>query len=593
MRDLMPFLLVLVFSVVLLPITSASVLGTWFNCSSASCNATLSVSPCSLTGSLCQCDVAPSASTTCSLQTVSLANQTGAGLNTTLGPLSCCACLANETACCKMCAVTTTSSPATPQGNHAISTTSAPANYAKIVVAFVFEGCFSRNTSLASQRLIDAIGQLTSTSRSYIDVTKSTCVSGVQSNCGVDTSIVDSSSHRARRAVGGGRARGSSSDDSKKKDSSSNSYSTTLQYFTKTLPEDKSVPCESLVINATIWEAGGKNIEDVIKQVVDSVKNGSLGIQLPSEIFKATFIIFATKNSSYELHVSPYIYKPPIPTARSIPPLTTNLKPLIYTGGAVLGLISLCVIYQLVKQTFLLRRKKFTDINSDRVNSRKKRVEEVMDGQDAKDEERERGEFDMTFASLPRVDNDALTRRYDWTTPGYLPSMLAPAYRATEFHGQNSPPRLMLDDDDTDEEKNSLGKASVINVDDETDEDLRDILESDDESYSRPTSKRSSRTIRDPSATTRKTRKSSRNLSGKSNGNVSAKKQESNTKSPLPGKRRKCSYMGPEGREALKRESSPAPSFGNLKNNKVTPVKEERKPSVISLKPPKYTSSQT
>jgi hypothetical protein len=59
----------------------------------------------------------------------------------------------------------------------------------------------------------------------------------------------------------------------------------------------------------------------------------------------------------------------------------------------------------------------------------------------------------MTHNKLQTVDNEALTRRYDWTTPGYLPSMLAPAYAPTELHGQHSPPRLMLDDEDSDNDK--------------------------------------------------------------------------------------------------------------------------------------------
>ena len=62
-----------------------------------------------------------------------------------------------------------------------------------------------------------------------------------------------------------------------------------------------------------------------------------------------------------------------------------------------------------------------------------------------------------------------------------------PAYKPTELHNQRTPPRLILDDDGSDlEDRRSIDSGSIVNLGD--DENLSDILNSDDEGEFRPSS---------------------------------------------------------------------------------------------------------
>ena len=74
-----------------------------------------------------------------------------------------------------------------------------------------------------------------------------------------------------------------------------------------------------------------------------------------------------------------------------------------------------------------------------------------------------------------------------------------PAYKPTELHNQRTPPRLILDDDGSDlEDKRSIDSGSISNLGD--DENLSDILNSDDERGFRPSSANShfSKGIKNP-----------------------------------------------------------------------------------------------
>lgn len=86
--------------------------------------------------------------------------------------------------------------------------------------------------------------------------------------------------------------------------------------------------------------------------------------------------------------------------------------------------------------------------------------------------------YDMTHSSIPYGNNDAI-RRYDWTSPAYLPNMLAPVQRSTEQAGRPSTPKLILDDCETEDERQSSDSLSDVNVDE--DEIFSDGLSSDDE----------------------------------------------------------------------------------------------------------------
>lgn len=73
---------------------------------------------------------------------------------------------------------------------------------------------------------------------------------------------------------------------------------------------------------------------------------------------------------------------------------------------------------------------------------------------------------------------------------GSLGRSLAPAYTPTELHMQRTPPKLILDDVDSDMDRHSIDSASEMNIED--DDNLSDILNSDDE-----------RILRDSSGSTR------------------------------------------------------------------------------------------
>ena len=84
-----------------------------------------------------------------------------------------------------------------------------------------------------------------------------------------------------------------------------------------------------------------------------------------------------------------------------------------------------------------------------------------------------------TSGSRLASNNEAMTQQYNWSSP----RSLAPAYKPTELHNQRNPPKLILDEE-SDIERRSIDSASVVNLDD--DENLSDILNSDDEAVLRP-----------------------------------------------------------------------------------------------------------
>ena len=69
---------------------------------------------------------------------------------------------------------------------------------------------------------------------------------------------------------------------------------------------------------------------------------------------------------------------------------------------------------------------------------------------------------------------------------GSLGRSLAPAYTPTELHMQRTPPKLILDDVDSDMDRQSNDSASEMNMED--DDNLSDILNSDDEHILRDSS---------------------------------------------------------------------------------------------------------
>lgn len=93
----------------------------------------------------------------------------------------------------------------------------------------------------------------------------------------------------------------------------------------------------------------------------------------------------------------------------------------------------------------------------------------------------------FTTSGLPRSNNEATKEHPKWSSPGYPARSLEPAYKPTELHNQRTPPRLILDDDGSDlEDRRSIESGRIVNLGD--DENLSDILNSDDERAFRPSS---------------------------------------------------------------------------------------------------------
>lgn len=82
--------------------------------------------------------------------------------------------------------------------------------------------------------------------------------------------------------------------------------------------------------------------------------------------------------------------------------------------------------------------------------------------------------FVITTDTLPLVDNEGITLRNNWSSA----RSLAPAYKPTKLHNQRTPPKLVLDDEESAIERRSVDSAMMKLVDDEN---LSDILNSDDE----------------------------------------------------------------------------------------------------------------
>lgn len=93
----------------------------------------------------------------------------------------------------------------------------------------------------------------------------------------------------------------------------------------------------------------------------------------------------------------------------------------------------------------------------------------------------------FTVSGLPRSHDEATKEHPNWSSSSYPARSLVPAYKPTELHNQRTPPRLILDDDGSDlEDRRSIDSGSIVNLGD--DENLSDILNSDDERAFRPSS---------------------------------------------------------------------------------------------------------
>lgn len=200
------------------------------------------------------------------------------------------------------------------------------------------------------------------------------CSTGHWPYCGVDVDNIQAH-HRAKRLVGG-RMRGKSSKKNNEQ-KSQNSYR-----------EPSYLTCTGLAANITVKGKNLTKLETSLGLLRHLLSNNSLVIPLwDGRSIHPSFMLSAVEGSSYSLYQAPATDQPSTPTNEP-PPIEVDLKPLFYALGGILGLIFLCVFWKFLKHSWLLYRRKFTSINSDRVDHKKvqqlQRIMEAMEENDSK-----------------------------------------------------------------------------------------------------------------------------------------------------------------------------------------------------------------
>ena len=200
------------------------------------------------------------------------------------------------------------------------------------------------------------------------------CSTGHWPYCGVDVDNIQAH-HRAKRLVGGRMRRKSSKKNNEQK--SQNSYR-----------EPSYLTCTGLAANITVKGKNLTKLETSLGLLRHLLSNNSLVIPLwDGRSIHPSFMLSAVEGSSYSLYQAPATDQPSTPTNEP-PPIEVDLKPLFYALGGILGLIFLCVFWKFLKHSWLLYRRKFTPINSDRVDHKKvqqlQRIMEAMEENDSK-----------------------------------------------------------------------------------------------------------------------------------------------------------------------------------------------------------------
>lgn len=251
-----------------------------------------------------------------------------------------------------------------------------PTFYYKVILVFILEcNQYSGN----EQRLRDSLKKgIASLSRiPLVQVTVKAniaCSTGHWPYCGVDVEIIQAH-HRAKRLVGG-RMKGKSSKKNNEQ-KSQNSYRGS-NYLT----------CTGLAANITVEGRNLTKLETSLGLLRHLLSNNSLVIPLwDGTSIHPSFMLSAVEGSSYSLHQAPATDQPSAPT-NELPPIEVDLKPLFYALGGIVGLVFLCVFWKFLKHSWLLYRRKFTPINSDRVDHKKvqqlRQIMEAMEENDSK-----------------------------------------------------------------------------------------------------------------------------------------------------------------------------------------------------------------
>lgn len=152
--------------------------------------------------------------------------------------------------------------------------------------------------------------------------------------------------------------------------------------------EPSYLTCTGLAANITVKGKNLTKLETSLGLLRHLLSNNSLVIPLwDGRSIHPSFMLSAVEGSSYSLNQAPATDQPSTPT-NELPPIEVDLKPLFYALGGILGLIFLCVFWKFLKHSWLLYRRKFTSINSDRVDHKKvqqlQRIMEAMEENDSK-----------------------------------------------------------------------------------------------------------------------------------------------------------------------------------------------------------------
>ena len=249
-----------------------------------------------------------------------------------------------------------------------------PTLYYKVILVFILD-CHQFLDN--EPRLRDSLKQgIASLSRiPLVQVTANiSCSTGHWPYCGVDVENIQAH-HRAKRLVGG-RMKGKSSKKNNEQ-KSQNSYR-----------EPSYLTCAGLAANFTVEGKNLTELETSLGLLRHLLSNNSLVIPLPDgRSIHPSFMLSAVQGLLYRFHQAPATDQPSTPTNK-LPPIEVDLKPLFYALGGILGLILLCVFWKFLKHSWLLYRRKFTPINSDRVDHKKvqqlQRIMEAMEENDSK-----------------------------------------------------------------------------------------------------------------------------------------------------------------------------------------------------------------
>ena len=241
--------------------------------------------------------------------------------------------------------------------------TNLPTRYFRILLVFVLEcNQFSNEEDNLNNSLRQGINSLTGMPLDQVTVTDTSCATGQQPYCGVDVEGIRAH-HRAKRLAVGGRMNGKTKTKQNPKDNSHSSY----QYQRSST----DVTCDSLSANITVSGQNVTRLEMPLHLLRQLQLNNSLDIPLwDGGVISSSFMLSAMDGTSYSLHEAP-TPKSLSPTEPGLPQLTVDIKPIIYAAAAFGGLITLCIVWKFIKHSWLLSRKKFTPINSDRVDHKK------------------------------------------------------------------------------------------------------------------------------------------------------------------------------------------------------------------------------